>query len=79
MSGWRGRKGVGRTRRIVRLKRKSPRSAMFLRARVENQFIRRHALIRHRASHIVRRTINNEIPEKRLALPESAVEGLGRV
>ena len=52
---------------------------MLLRAGVEDQFVSRDAGVAHRARHVVRRAVDDEVAEEGLALPEGAVEGFARV
>ena len=67
------------TRRVVRQRDKHSGRAVRLGTGVEDEFVSRDAHVTHRASHIVRRTIDDEVAEEGLALPESAVERVGRV
>lgn len=52
---------------------------MKLGAGIEDELVSRDAHVAHRASHIVSRAGDDEVAEERLALPESAVEGICRV
>jgi hypothetical protein len=67
------------TRRIVRLCNKPSRRTVLLGSSIEDELVSRDAHVAHRASHVISRAIDNEIPKDRLALPESAVERIGRV
>jgi hypothetical protein len=46
---------------------------MQLCASIKDEFIRRQALVSHSAGHVMRRAVNDVVPEEILALPESAV------
>jgi hypothetical protein len=61
------------TSRIIPRKQKRPRGAMQLCASIKDEFIRRQALVSHSAGHVMRRAVNDVVPEEILALPESAV------
>ena len=67
------------TRRVVRKRDEHSRRAVRLGAGVEDELVSRDAHVAHRAGHVVRRTIDDEVAEEGLALPESAVKGIGRV
>jgi hypothetical protein len=46
---------------------------MQLRASIEDEFIRRQALVSHCTGHIVRRAVDDIVSKEILALPESTV------
>ena len=52
---------------------------MKLGAGIEDELVSRDTHVAHRASHVIRRAGDDEVAEERLALPEGAVEGIGRV
>jgi hypothetical protein len=61
------------TRRVVPGKDKRCRSAVQLRASIEDELIRWLTGVGHCAGHVVRRTVDDVVAEEVLALPESAV------
>lgn len=67
------------TRRIVRLRNEPSRRAVLLAAGVEDELVSRHAHVAHRAGHVVRGAVDDEVSKNGLALPESAVERICRV
>jgi hypothetical protein len=64
----------GLTLRIIRVEQERRRGAVQLRPGIEDEFVRRQSRVRHRAGHVVSRTVDDEITEEGLALPEGAIE-----
>lgn len=52
---------------------------MLLGAGIEDELVRRDAHVAHRAGHVVRGAVDDEVAEDCLALPESAVVRIRRV
>lgn len=72
-----GAKGIRLT--VVWLGDECIHSSVLLRAGIEDQLVSRDTPVAHCARHVVSRTVDDEITEQRLALPESAVVGIGWV
>lgn len=73
------RDGLLLTGRVVGLESESFGGAVDLGASVEDQLVSRDACVAAGGSHVVGWAVDDEVAEERLALPESAVVGFGRV
>jgi hypothetical protein len=63
------------TRRVITRKDERASSAVQLRAGIKDELVRWLACISHCAGHVVGRTVDDEVAENVLTLPESAVVG----